>query len=310
MKKILKKNKKKIAIIYKGLSFEKKISIKTAQAVAKVLKKQSYDYVLVEADSKLQYNLQKEKPDVAFLAVHGIYGEDGIVQSICESLSLPYTGSGILASCLCMDKVYFKKVLQKNKIAIPPFQVLDKENLNPKVPFQYPVVVKASHGGSSLGTYIVKNKKDLSLSIQKAQKIGSSVFIEKYIKKAKEVTVSYFNKKILSPIEIVPKGSFYDYKRKYEKNQSQYYIPARLDPFVIEKLKKIAQKVFDLTKIRSYARADFLIENQKKTWLIEVNTLPGLTQHSLLPKSAAYDGIDFSELIESLIDQATTDYKF
>lgn len=304
----MKKNsKQKIAIVYKGFSPEKTISVKTAQAVAKALKKLSYPYVLIEADHKLQQNLKKEKPNVAFLAVHGIYGEDGVVQSICESLNLPYTGSGILASALCMDKLFLKKILQQNKIATPSFQILDTNDSKPKAS-RYPVIVKASHGGSSLGTYIAKNQKALALSIKQAQKIGTSVFTEDYIPKAKEIAVSYFNGKILTPIEIAPKGIFYDYKRKYQKGQSQYYIPSKLDPFVIEKIKKIAHKAFTLANVRSYARADFLVEDKKKAWLLEINTLPGLTEHSLVPKSATYDGISFIELIETLIQEARTDY--
>ena len=148
-----------------------------------------------------------EKPDLAFLAVHGIYGEDGCTQAICEMLKIPYTGSGVLASALCMDKLFLKKILLKEKISTPKLYELDSKGQPPKIS-KYPVVVKASHGGSSLGVYIVKNKKLLKSAIEKAKKIGSSVFIEDYLPSVKEVNVSYLDGKILTPIEIVPKGGF------------------------------------------------------------------------------------------------------
>lgn len=300
--------KQKIAIVYKGKSPESDISVASAKAVEGVLKKLSYPYFFVEADKNLQKNLTIKKPDLAFLAVHGMYGEDGCVQSVCELLSLPYTGSGVLTSALCMDKLFFKKILQKYKIATPDFQEVRSQGIYKKIS-TYPVVVKASHGGSSLGTYIVKNEKSLKLAIQKAKKIGRTVFIEDYISSGKEIAVSYLDGKILTAVEIVAKGGVYDYKRKYQKGQSQYHTPARLDPALTKKIERLSKKIFSLANVRSYARVDFLIQNNKIPWLLEVNTLPGLTKTSLLPKSASHDGITFPQLIETIIKLATTDYK-
>ena len=304
----MKIQKKTVAVIYKGKSFESEISVKTSQSIKKALEQLSYSYFLVEADENLQNVLLDKKPDIAFLAVHGIYGEDGCLQSLCEFLGIPYTGSGILTSAICMDKLFFKKLLLKNNIATPDFQIVDK-NWNSKKITRYPVVVKASHGGSSLGTYIVKDSKSLTEAIKKASEIGRFVFVENYISSGQEVAVSYLDGQILTPIEIVPKGGFYDYKRKYEEGQSQYHVPPKIDDFVLEKIKHISEKVFSLVGVRSYARADFLIENGKISWLIEVNTLPGLTTTSLLPKSAANDGIGFDRLIEKIINGAQIDYK-
>ncbi len=304
----MKTQKKTIAVIYKGKGFESEISIKTSQSVAKALDQLSYSYFLVEADDNLPSVLLAKKPDVAFLAVHGIYGEDGCVQSLCEFLSIPYTGSGVLTSALCMDKVFFKKLLVQNHIATPDFEIIDK-SWNSKKITKYPVIVKASHGGSTLGTYIVKDLKSLTLAIKKAREIGRFVFIENYIPSGQEIAVSYLDGQILTPLEVIPKGGFYDYKRKYEKGQSQYHIPPKLDAFVLEKIKRIAKKVFLLVGLRSYGRVDFLVQDGKTPWLLEVNTLPGLTMTSLLPKSAAYDNIEFNKLIQKIIDQARMDYK-
>ena len=302
------KNKKKhLAIIHKGHGPESEISAKTSQAVAKALKNLSYPYTLIEADHNLYHNLKDQKPDVAFLAVHGVYGEDGCVQAICEMLSIPYTGSGVLGSALCMDKLFFKKLLIQNKIATPHFQIVN-DQWKPPSSLKNPVVVKASHGGSTLGTYIATNKDSLRASIEQAQKIGSSVFLEDYIPSAKELAVSFLDDQILTPVEIVPQGGFYDYKRKYEKNLSTYHVPPRLDGFTVERLKAIASDVFSLVPVRGYGRIDFLIDKNKTPWCLEVNTLPGLTETSLLPKSAKHDGIDFEQLIQIIIDKAQTDY--
>ena len=302
------KKYKKIALVQGGLGSEKEISLMSAKAVAKAFDKIGYKYFTATADHNLFQTLQLEKPDLAFLAVHGLYGEDGIIQSICEFLKIPYTGSGILSSSLCMDKIALKKLLLKYKIPLPDFEIATSNKKTQKA-FSYPLVVKSSHGGSSLGTYIVKQQKDLLTALKKAKQIGSPVFIEDYIKESKEVAVSFLDGKILTPVEIKPKGRFYDYKRKYTKGQSLYYTPPKLDPFVIEKTKSLAKKIFQIVNVRSYARADFLIEKNKIPWLLEVNTLPGLTEQSLLPKSAKYDGISFVELIKIITLSAQTDYQ-
>ena len=299
---------KKIALVQGGLGPENKVSLMSAKAVARAFDKLGYKYFTVTADHNLFQVLQLEKPDLAFLAVHGLYAEDGLLQSICEFLKIPYTGSGVLSSSLCMDKIAFKKILLKYKIPLPDFEIVSFDKGAQKV-FSYPLVVKSSHGGSSLGTYIVKKQKDLLSAIKKAEQIGTPVFIENYIKESKEVAVSFFNGKILTPLEIKPKAQFYDYKRKYVKGQSLYYIPPKLDPFVTAKIKSLAKKVFQIANVRSYARADFLVEKKQSPWLLEVNTLPGLTECSLLPKSAQYDGISFVELIEKISQSAQTDYQ-
>ncbi len=300
--------KKTVAVIYKGRGLESEVSVKTSQAITESLDQLSYPYFLVEANEKLQSVLAAKKPDIAFLAAHGMYGEDGCLQSLCEFLKIPYTGSGVLTSALCMDKIFFKKILVQNNIATPDFKIID-ENWDSKKITKYPVVIKASHGGSTLGTYVVRNPGDLDSSIKKAKEIGRFVFVEDYISSGQEIAVSYLDGQILTPVEIVPKGGFYDYKRKYEKGQSQYYIPPKLDDFVLEKIKSISEKIFSLVEVRGYARADFLVENGKISWLLEVNTLPGLTTTSLLPKSASYDNIGFDQLIEKIINGARIDYE-
>ena len=299
--------KKTIALIQGGPGPEQKVSLISALAVAKALDQLNYNYFIAPVDSQLPELLRAKKPDLAFLAVHGLYGEDGLIPALCEFLKIPYTGSGVLASSFCMDKIVFKQFLKAHKIPSPNFYVVDSF-FKPKA-LSYPVVVKSSHGGSSIGTFLVKKQEALLPAIKKAQSIGAKVFIEDYIPSAQEIAVSYLDGKILTPVEIKPKGEFYDYKRKYVKGESDYFVPPRIDPFVLERVKSIAEHIFRLSSVRSYARADFLIEKSKTPWLIELNTLPGLTENSLLPKSAQYDGISFTQLVKTILQLASTDYK-
>ena len=300
--------KKNIALVQGGLGLENKISLISAQAVAGALDQLNYKYFIAPADQHLSQLLTEKKPDLAFLAVHGPYGEDGLLQSLCEFLKIPYTGSGVLASSLCMDKIFLKNILLKHKIPTPDFHIVNSQ-WSPQQVSSYPVVVKSSHGGSSLGTYVAHKEKDLLPFIEKAKQFGTRIFIEDYMDHCKEIAVSFLDGQILTPIEIEPKGDFYDYKSKYVKGESSYFVPPRIDPFVIEKIKSLAENIFQLTSIRSYARADFLLQNEKIPWFLEVNTLPGLTEHSLLPKSAHHDGIEFPQLIEKIIQLAAIDYK-
>ena len=301
-------NNKKVALIQGGEGLEKEISYKSSKAVAEALERLPCSYVTMEANSTLFSQLKTEKPDIAFLGLHGIYGEDGCAQAICEFLKIPYTGSGVLSSAMCMDKVFFKQVLMQNKIPTPEFHVLNHSQIPPSV--EYPFVLKASHGGSSLGTFFIEKNSNFNFYLKKAKEIGQSVFIEKKISNYHEVTVSFLNGKILTPIEIEPKTGVYDYKSKYEKEQTNFHLPPRLDSLVIEKIKLLSEKAFQLARVRNYARIDFLVENNKIPWVIELNTLPGLTKTSLLPQSAEHDGIPFSQLIEIILKNATTDYDF
>ena len=302
---------KKIAIVCGGQGPESAISRETARAAGRAMKKLGLPFFFAEADSSLPAALLSEKPAAAFLAVHGIYGEDGCPQAVCELLRIPYTGSGILASALCMNKIFFKKLLQKNRIASPDFWEIPEDQAEAAAAnhFKYPVAVKASHGGSSLGTFIVQKPEGLAKALREARKTSPAVFIERYIRGGAEVAVSCLAGKILTPVEIAPKGGFYDYRRKYQKGQSQYFTPPRLDPMLTRKIMRQAQKAFQLAGIRGCARADFIVEGGKIPWLLELNTLPGLTENSLLPKSAAHDGLSFVQVIQKILSCASADYK-
>ena len=300
---------KKIALICGGAGPESQISRQSARAVSRVLSKRPCSFSVIEAGRGLCQNLESYSPDIAFLATHGRGGEDGLPQAVCELLALPYTGSGVLSSALCMDKLFFKKLLKNFKIPTPDWlKIEDPKNLKRSAGFEkFPFMVKASHGGSTLGTYIVRTERALKTSVRKAAALGASVFLEDFISDGKEIAVSFLNGRILTPLEIVPKGGFYDFKRKYTKGETQYFIPARLNPKVLSKIKAVAAQAAALAEIRSYGRLDFIVDTQNRPYLLEANTLPGLTEHSLLPKSAAYDGVSFPRLIEMILEGARTD---
>ncbi len=329
---------KKIALIQGGLGIERDISLITGNNVAQSFTKLKVSFKTFEADEDLFEKLKKYKPDLAFLAVHGPYGEDGTLQGLLEYLKIPYTGSGVLLSALCMDKALFKKWLSLQKISNPFFIQLKKtvkhinlsfSNLDTdiKLPDLYsrkpdsilekklvenppflPCVVKPCRSGSSIGVHICHSQKDWEDAIKDAFTIDSDVLVEQYIEGV-ETAVSILNGQLLTPVEIQPSaGHFYDFKRKYEKNQSQYFVPPRLNPNIIKKLQNITDQIQKIFQIKTYGRMDFIVDKKENIYVLEFNTLPGLTPLSLLPKSAQYDGISYDEVILKILESASLDY--
>ena len=305
-------NFKTVALIQGGLGAEREISLISAQAVAKVLDVLNISYTLVDADKDLATTLIKLQPDCAFLAIHGKYAEDGLVQALCEYLHIPYTGSGVMASAVCMNKCFFKNYIHRCSLPTPKYQILNlKEKSKIKesdVHLSLPVVIKPGREGSSIGVSICRRSEELIPALQKANKYDTQVLVEEYIE-GMELACSFLNGKVLSPVEICPKSGFYNYKNKYTSGATEYILPSRLPQEVIEQCKKITFEAQQLLDIRSYCRADFILQNNKVPLLLEVNTLPGLTELSLLPKSAQYDGIDFVNLIQQIIQGAALDYE-
>ncbi len=298
------------------MSSERDISLKTGRAFAEALDQLGYDYQIIDAGPDLPQQLLKMKPDVALLALHGKYAEDGTVQGICEYLKIPYSGSGVLASALCMNKFFTKKVLVYNKIPTPNFQcvcppsgqvgrVVDWSEV--KTDLTFPLVVKPSRDGSSMGISICRGPEDLANSLQEAARYDSEILLEEFIP-GMELTVPILGERALTPVEIVPQEGFYDYQRKYTAGATEYYLPPRLSPEQIQNLKELALKTHQACQARVYSRVDFRLNPQGQAYVIEINTLPGCTETSLLPKAAAFEGIGFSEVIKTLVEQAALDY--
>lgn len=312
-----KNNNKEILILYGGMGSEKDISLLTTQALVKVIKKLKKPYQMIEANKNLPHQLSQIKDiqkKVAFICLHGKYGEDGSVQGLLEYLKLPYTGSGVLSSAICMDKVMTREILEHHDIPIPPghsinFQQKKKSQALPVPKLKFPLIVKPAREGSSFGVSLVKEKAQWKAALQKAAKYDCLVLIEKYIEGI-EYSLPFLSPNILPSVQIVPKKGFYNYENKYTSGKTKYHIPAKVSKDLEKKAIKIALKICQICRIRGYARIDFRLDLKKQIpYVIEVNTLPGLTPLSLLPQSAAAAGISFSDLIKKILNGAGLDYQ-
>ncbi len=315
----------KIAILYGGFSSEREISLKTGYAVYKNLSKwKDFKVSLVDIKKENCINqllkLKKQKVDIVFIALHGKFGEDGRLQTILESIGLKYTGCGIIPSMIGMNKYLTKLLLKYNQIPTPEFKVLNLEN-NTEVNkvdlnflkeknFSFPLVIKPTSEGSTIGTSIVNNYRSLLSAIKLARKYDNTIIIEKYIK-GKEITVPILNGEVLPLIEIVPKlNKFYDYKSKYQIGGSKHLIPPRIDKITYDRIKNIAIKTAKIIGCEILCRIDTILDEKNNIpYVLEVNTIPGMTETSLLPEAAKYQGISFPELVRKIVFASLKKYE-
>jgi D-alanine-D-alanine ligase len=311
--------KKKIALIAGGLGAERDVSLVTGKAFAKALDELGFDYQMIEAGPDLPGVLQNLKPDAALLALHGKYAEDGTVQGICEYLKIPYSGSGVMASALCMNKYYSKQIFRFHDLPTPAFEMYFADgrgggraapNPDSFVParLKFPLVVKPSREGSTVGISIVKSQGELAAALKLAAKYDKEILLEDFVP-GMEITVPVLIDRALTPIEIVPKQGFYDYKNKYTAGNTEYIFPPRLSQGVLERCKALALRAHQALQCRVYSRVDFRVSPDGSPYILELNTLPGCTPTSLFPKAAAHDGIPFPQLIRLLVDKAGLDYE-
>ena len=300
--------KKKILIISGGISKERTISLDTGKQVAKELKKNGYSVKICEPDHELINKTKVFKPQVIFNALHGQFGEDGYIQSILETIGIPYTHSGIISSAIAMDKEISKKIFLKNKILTPKYFVYSfdksKKKLIDKIQkkLHFPVVIKPINEGSSVNVFICTKKNIIKkLNILKDYK---RILIEQFIP-GREIQSAIIGKKKLGAIELKPKRKFYDYQAKYDsKAKTEHIIPIDLPKKQYEKLMDLTLKVHNLMGCRGVTRSDFKY-HQKKFYLLEINTQPGMTKLSLVPEISAYNGINFISLIKLILKDAS-----
>jgi D-alanine-D-alanine ligase len=301
---------KKVGLIVGGMGSEREVSLKTGAAFLKALQKLNYPHEVIDAGADLPSVLKTKNIDCALLALHGKYGEDGTVQGILEYLKIPYTGSGVLASALAMNKIATKQILTHWGVPTPEFQIFDCSNLDQvdlTLNFGVPLVVKPANEGSTVGISIVHKADGFKKALKEAAKCDRHILVEKYIDGA-EVTVPIWFGKVLPIIEIVPKSDFYDYKRKYTPGQTEYIIPARISHEVYRKCEQYSLETFKAVGCRHYARVDLRIDKNDNPYVLEINTLPGCTETSLFPKAAAQVGMSFEMIIKTLVEEATLDY--
>ena len=303
---------KKVLVVQGGTSGEREVSLESARACIKALKKIGYKVSTFDPKKK-NYNLiDKNKTDVIFNALHGKGGEDGVAQSYFEYLKIPYTHSGVISSYSSMDKIISKEIFLKNNILTPKFFTIFKSENNNNIlkkmlkskKISFPVVIKPTNEGSSLGVKIVKNFADLKKSTNQLFKNYNQLIFEKFIG-GQEIQVAVINNLAIGAIELVPKRSFYDYKAKYTKSaKTEHIMPARLKKKKYFEVLKIAKKAHLALGCKGVTRTDFKFY-KNKFYILELNTQPGMTSLSLVPEIANYKGISFPDLVEKILLDAS-----
>jgi D-alanine-D-alanine ligase len=297
---------KKIAVLMGGLSAERDVSLKSGLAVHQALLGLGYDSTAIDVRHEVAAMLRDERIEVAFIALHGRYGEDGCIQGLLELLQIPYTGSGVLASALAMHKLYSKQAFAAAGLTITPYVAVRKgESCNAAaLPFGLPVVVKPVQEGSSVGVSIVRQADQLQTALDEAFQYDELVLVEQYVK-GREVQVGILDDRPIGAIEIVPKNEFYDFEAKYSDGMAEHFFPARLDAALYEKVQQLGLKAHQALGCDGYCRVDFLVTDRGDCYLLEVNTLPGMTALSLLPE-IAQKGADlpFPQLVEKILFSA------
>lgn len=322
----------KIAVIYGGISTEHDVSIKSAKNVINNIDTNKYDVtpILIAKDGswykngKLSKNIIEElkKVDVVFPILHGKFGEDGTVQGMLEMHKIPYVGCNVLASSICMDKIYTKIILDKAKIKQANYIYIKDENIYVDDEFEelelendrivelvekklgYPVFIKPSRSGSSIGIKKARNAQELIAGIQKAAEFDSKILVEEYID-GRELECAILNGKAIEVGEIVPGDDFYSYEAKYNNKESMVIVPAEIKTEIRNKIKYLAEKAFKVVDGTGLARIDFFLEDKTdELYINEINTMPGFTEISMYPKLCEAGNINYKDLISNLIESA------
>ena len=292
----------KVGVIMGGVSSEKQVSLMTGEEMIAHLDKGKYKVMPIKLNNKKELIEKAKDLDIALLALHGQYGEDGTIQGTLETLGVPYTGSGMLSSCICMDKNMSKKMIRYEGIQTPDWihlSRMEELQFNKIDKMEYPLVVKPNSGGSSVGVKIVYDKDSLFSSLEDVFKRDSEVVIEKYIK-GEEITCSILNGKLLPVISIQHTADFFDYHAKYDDSATIEEV-VKLPTTTHERVAEAAIACYRALKCSVYARVDMIIKDEVP-YVMEVNTLPGMTKNSLLPKSAHVAGIPYNKLLDVIIE--------
>ncbi len=296
----------KIGVLMGGNSSEREVSLSSGKAIVNACKKLEHE--VKEFDPKEDFDSLSEeikKVDLVFNALHGGDGENGVISSKLDSLGVKYTGSDQKASAICINKDKSKKIVKKEDYYTPNWVILKKDEIkNPDISnLNFPLVVKPNSEGSTIGLSIIQDESKLIDAIKLARIYDDNVLIETFIS-GREITVGVIAEESYPIVEIIPTHELYDYECKYTKGMTNYICPAKIDKKLSKKIKKIGLDIHQLLKCRHYSRVDFRLDENNIPWFLELNTHPGMTETSLLPKSAASAGIDFNSLINKIIKQA------
>jgi D-alanine-D-alanine ligase len=297
----------RIGVIMGGRSAEREISLRTGRAVHAALVRRGYRAVVVDAGDSLLDQLRSKKVQLAFLALHGPGGEDGTIQGLLECLSIPYTGSGVRASAIAMHKPTAKALLDCQGIPVPDGIVIAASATDPSpappTGLRWPAIVKPAAQGSTIGITIVRQSADLPMALKRAHEYDPEALVEAYIP-GRELTVSILSGTALPAVEIVAPEGFYDYAAKYQKGRTRYLCPAPLPATIRKRLERLALQSYGVIGCEGAARVDFRVTPQGRPYVLEINTIPGMTETSLLPMAAAKAGLDYDTLTERILESA------
>ncbi|ACX82185.1 D-alanine--D-alanine ligase [Aggregatibacter actinomycetemcomitans] len=305
MSKTLKQEK--IAVLLGGTSAEREVSLNSGEAVLNALRKQGYDAHPIDPKTFPVATLKEQGFDRVFNILHGRGGEDGTMQGLLEQIGIPYTGCGVMTSALTMDKMRTKMLWKAFGLPVAEMEIVTTENrvnLNPESVVKklgLPLMVKPSLEGSSVGLTKVKAVDELESAVDFALKFDNTVLIEEWLA-GDEFTVPVLDNEVLPSIKIVPEGEFYDYDAKYISDNTQYFCPAGLSEEREQELRRLVKQAYDVVGCRGWSRIDVMADAEGKFRLVEVNTNPGMTSHSLFPKSAATVGYSFAQLVEKILE--------
>ncbi len=293
----------KVAVLMGGPSAEREVSLKSGAAVLAALLRQGVDAHSVDPDRGVLQALTREKYDRAFIVLHGRWGEDGVIQGALETIDMPYTGCGVLASALGMDKLRCKYLWAGAGIPVPPYAVLTRGSDFAAVARQLglPMFVKPAREGSSFGITRVTRAEDLKAAYETAARFDDQVLAEKAIT-GPELTCAVLGDQALPVIRIETATEFYDYEAKYVRDDTRYLCPAGIPDGLEQQVRKLALDVFRTIDGRGWGRVDFMVDGAGQPYVLEVNTVPGMTDHSLVPKAAKAAGIDFDALVMRILE--------
>ena len=295
-------SKSRVGVLLGGTSAEREVSLTTGNAILEALLSRGVDAVAIDTAEDWRTAIHKEKVQVAFIALHGRGGEDGTIQGALEMMEVPYTGSGVMASAIAMDKIQTKRILMACGLDTPPFVAQGPGQYDEDIPFTLPVVVKPSREGSTIGITVVRDQSELTGAIETAVKHDPYILIEAFVE-GDDYTVGVLNNEALAAIQIVTKTGFYDYHTKYVTGAEDYRVPAPISDEATERLRTGALDAYLAVRCAGAARVDFR-GNEEDFSVIEINTIPGMTATSLLPMSANAMGFDFESLVMEILKSA------
>jgi D-alanine-D-alanine ligase len=305
--------KKRIGVLMGGWSGERVVSLRSGKNVLESLKRQGLDAIGIDVGRDIAAKLVKNKIQTAFIILHGPFGEDGTIQGLLEMMGIPYTGSGVLASALAMHKCYSKKIFQESGIPTPNYCWVGRhqdEKMDPEHCLEMlglPVVIKPASQGSSLGVTIAKTPQQAKRDVRVVLKKYGQAVVERFVP-GMSVTTGVLGtdskSRALPVLELVPKNEFYDFKAKYTPGMTEFHVPARLPGAVYRRVQEVSIAAHRALGCRGWSRVDAIVDRAGTPWVLEVNTLPGMTDLSDLPAEAAAEGMDYDRLVLEILDSA------